>query len=271
MLGRIAKINGENLRNSDNQRRIQEARDEHKLSYLANNIDDLAITSGSWWDANNTSRAYVAIEDREASQLGLQGGDILTFEITGQELEAKLTAIYSQKGIQTQFWFEAILSDGALNPFIHRYVGAAYMGHDSAITTQGDVANIAPNVITVRTQEILETATGLLSQATAGLAVIAVVSLTASLLVLISIIATSRARQIYDASILHSLGARLTVIKKSLQAEYILLGLLTSIFAVMMGSAVAIPLLIYQIKLPAEDLIWVGLGLPLPWQQVRYV
>jgi putative ABC transport system permease protein len=258
VLGRIAKINGEDLRNSDNQSRIQEARDEHKLSYLANNIDGLAITSGSWWDANNTSRAYVAMEDREASQLGLQVGDILTFEITGQELEAKLTAIYSQKGIQTQFWFEAILSDGALDPFIHRYVGAAYMGHDSAITTQGDVANIAPNVITVRTQEILETATGLLSQATAGLAVIAVVSLTASLLVIISIIATSRARQIYDATILHSLGTRLTVIKKSLQAEYILLGLLTSIFAVMMGSAVAIPLLIYQIKLPAEDLIWVG-------------
>jgi putative ABC transport system permease protein len=258
VLARLAKVNGEELRDSQIQKRVVEARDEHKLSYIANNIDGLTIDRGSWWDSNDTEQAYVAMEDREADQLGLKVGDVLTFTITGQLLEAKLAAIYSQKGIQTQFWFEAILSEGALDPFIYRYVGAAYMGHEYAIAIQDNIATIAPNVVTVRTEEILETATALLSQATAGLAVVAAVSLTASLLVLISIMATSRARQVYDATVLHSLGARMKVIKQGLQFEYLLLGLLTSLFAVILGSAVAIPLLVYQIKIPAENLIWVG-------------
>ena len=259
VLGRLAKVNGLSLRESDDQRRVVEARDEHKLSYIANNIDGLSVDRGDWWDEEEISNVNVAMEDREADQLGLKVGDKLTFEITGHLLEAELAAIYSQKGIQTQFWFEAIFSDGALDPYIHRYVGAAYMDHNHAIEVQDRVAGIAPNVVTVRTREILTTATDLLSRSSAGLIVVAIVSLSASLLVLISIMATSRARQVYEATILHSLGARLKVIKKSLQVEYLLMGLLTSMFAVILGSAVAIPLLVYRIKLPTEDLIWTGI------------
>jgi putative ABC transport system permease protein len=40
--------------------------------------------------------------------------------------------------------------------------------------------------------------------------------------------------------------------------EYLLLAFITSVFAVVLGSAVALPLLNYRLKLPSEDLIWLG-------------
>jgi putative ABC transport system permease protein len=252
VLGRLDAINGEPLRDSPDQERRREARDEHKLTYRTGNIDSVTLDRGAWWNDRTNTTVKVAMEDREADQLGLEIGDRLTFVIQDQSLEAELAGIYSQKGMQTRFWFEAILSDGALDPFIHRHVGAAYMDDEAASSAQAHVAAIAPNVVTVRTASILETARELLGKASAGLAVVALVSLSVSLLVMTGVMATTRTRQIYDATILHSLGARLTTIKHSLQMEYLLLALTTSLFAIVMGSAIAVPILEYRLKLPSE-------------------
>jgi len=259
---RIAEVNGRpvsELFELSNRRRRNVSQDEYKLSYSANNIDNVTLVDGAWWEDNISGMAKMAMEDREAEQLGLNVGDFVTFAIAGRSLQAEVAAIYSQKGVQTKFWFEGIISNGALDTFINRYVGAAYMDDTEAITAQGRVAQVAPNVISVRTASLLASAKEILGQATAGLAVVAGVSLAASLLVLISVMAAGRTRQIYDATVLHSLGTRLTVIKSSLHMEYLLLAFTTSLFAVIVGSAIALPLLNLRLKLPSEDLIWLGL------------
>jgi putative ABC transport system permease protein len=70
--------------------------------------------------------------------------------------------------------------------------------------------------------------------------------------------AAGRSRQIYDATILHSLGVRLSSIKRSLQVEYLLMALIASVFAILLGSAIALPLLQLRLKLPSTDLVWLG-------------
>ena len=182
----------------------------------------------------------------------------MTFALQGSRLDVEIAAIYSQKGIQTRFWFEGILSDGALDAFISRHVGAVYIDDAQAIAAQNHIAEIAPSVITVRTASLLRVARQILGKAAAGLAVVASVSLLASLLVLISVMAAGRSRQIYDATILHSLGVRLASIKRSLLLEYLLLALIASAFAILLGSAIALPLLQLQLKLPSTDLVGLG-------------
>jgi putative ABC transport system permease protein len=257
VLARLAKVNGEDLRDSNEDARRHEARDEQKVTYRATNIDNVTMVRGGWWDADakstpNTQLAHVVMEDREAEQVGLQVGDSLTFSVNGEMLEARLSGIYKQKGLQTRFWFEAIFSDGALDPFIHRYVGAGYMDDTTAKEVQGRIAEIAPNVVSVRTASILETARGLLRKASAGLGAIALISLCVSLLVLTGVMAASRTRQIYEATILHSLGARLSVIRHALMLEYVLLAVITSLFSTVFGTAIAWSLLVYRLKLDSD-------------------
>jgi putative ABC transport system permease protein len=200
----------------------------------------------------------MAMDDREVGRIGLNLGDVITLSAAGRDFDAELVAIYAQKGLQTRFWFEGILSDGALDGMIFRQVGAAFMDDGAAIEVQKRIAAIAPNVISVRTADLLETARGILAKAASGLAVVAAVSLGASLLVLISVMAAARTRQIYDATVLHALGARFALIRLGLRLEYLLLAVVTSTFAILLGAAIALPLLRYRLKLPGEDLLWLG-------------
>jgi putative ABC transport system permease protein len=176
----------------------------------------------------------------------------------GTPVGADLVAIYSQRRFEARFWLEAIFSDGTLDPHITRYVGAAYMSHRESVAVQDRIAAVMPQVVTVRTENILNEARTLLGRAAAGLAVIASVSLVASLLVLVSVVASSRVRKVYDASILHTLGARVAVIRRSLQLEYLLLAVLTSVFAIGLGSAIAAALLQYRLGLEIQDMWWAG-------------
>lgn len=255
--GWLTAINGTTPDIESSLEAQREARDEHKLTYRAGNIDNVTMVDGGWWPADAADdRAYVVMEDREAQQIGLAVGDLLTFTIEGRQLEAELTGIYSQQGLQTRFWFEAILSEGVLDPFIARYVGASFMSADNAIAAQNDIATLAPNIVSVRTAAIVQTARDLLGKAVMGLAVVSAVSFSVSLLVLTGVMASHRSRQVYYSTILHTIGARLSVIRLSLSMEYVLLALVTSVFALALGILIALPLLHFQLKLPLAFPVW---------------
>jgi putative ABC transport system permease protein len=234
--------------------------DEYKLSYLSGNPEDLELVSGSWWSspAPQGEPAFMAMEDREANQLGLAVGDRVEFQVEGQAIAAEIRAIYQQKGLQTRFWFEGVLQDGALDESIGRYVGVVHQTDTAAKTSQQWLARNIPNVITLRTADWLETAGDLLNKAAAGLATVALVSLTASLLVLSSVVSVSRRRQLYEANLLHCLGARHQAIRQSMLLETGLLTLLSTVFATALGALIALPLASVLLKLPAGDLWWLG-------------
>ncbi|GAA0413218.1 ABC transporter permease [Cocleimonas flava] len=273
--GRIVSVNGETVASlladavagSEREGDIRDAlNDDHKLSYRGGNIDGIELVEGSWWSDDQAQDqdkiqtiSNMSLEDREARRIGINVGDRISYAVAGKNLEFYIAAIHRQKGLQTRFWFEGIVADGVFGDSPERYVGAAWMDDDQALLVQKNIADVAPNVVTVRTARILASARDLLGQATNGLLVVAVISFLASLLVLFSVIAASRVRQVYEASVLNALGVRLSEIRKSLYLEFLLIALVTALFAVLLGSAIAIPLLEWRMKLPSTDLIWVGL------------
>jgi putative ABC transport system permease protein len=258
VLGRLAAVNGVALRDSGNSEREREARDEHKLSNREGNFDDVVIDRGAWWPEGHTGAPLVAMEDREADQLGLQVGDMLRFDILGTSVQAKLTAIYSQRRMQSRLWLEAIFSDGVLDPFITRHVGAAYLPASETLAAQDRLAAVAPNIATVRTESLLRETRALLGRASSGLAVVALVCLAASLLVLGSVVAASRSRQVYDATVMHAMGARHSLLRQVLLWEYGLLALVTASFATVAGSLLATGLLRWRLDMDPLGLYWSG-------------
>jgi len=256
VLGRLTRVNGQQLSDSGDLDRMRESRDEHKLSDTSGNFDEVIIEQGAWWPADYAGPPVVAMEDREARDLGLQVGDQLTFEILGQTLDAQLVAIYSQPRMQARLWLEAMFNDGALEPFITRYVGAAWLPAQQALSAQDQLAAVAPNIATARTESILRSSRDLLGRASGGLAVIAVVCLAASLLVLASVVAASRTRQLYDATVMHALGARHRLLAQVLLWEYLLIALVTGVFALLFGGLLANLLLQWRLGIDPAGLYW---------------
>ncbi|MCC4285358.1 hypothetical protein LL273_16685 [Marinobacter salarius] len=260
---RMAAINKEPIADAlaDDPRARREAMgDEYKLTYLAGNPEGLELVKGNWWStpAPEGEPAYMAMEDREANALGLTVGDRIEFTAQDQPIVVEIRAIYRQKGLQTRFWFEGVLQQGALDGLISLYVGAVYQSDPAAKESQQWLAGNIPNVITLRTADWLETAGDLLNKAAAGLAAVASVSLLASLLVLSSVVSVSRRRQLYEANLLHCLGARHQAIRNSMLLETGLLTFLATVFATALGSLIALPVADLALKLPAGDLWWIG-------------
>ena len=257
--GRLIAINGLDLRDSPLEAHQQAARDLHKFSDLRGNVDDVVIRDGAWWSPGPQSRPLVSFEDREGEELGVKVGDVLQFEVDGETLEAEVAVIHGQRRLQSRLWLEGIFSDGVLEPFITRHVGAAYLSDADAIVAQDAIAQIAPNVISVRTEALLTETRRVMDQATAGLAIVALVCLSAALLVLASVVAASRARQVREGAILHALGARLSHLQAVVWAEHAVLGLITTAFAVLAGGAMASVVLHTQLELAVGLLHGVGL------------
>lgn len=260
VLGRLVAVNGESLLDSADPERVRDARDEQKLSTRAGNIDDVLVGRGAWWPLDYAGPPLVAMEDREAEERDLAIGDRLRFDILGRPLDVTLAAIYSQRGLQSRLWLEAIVSDGALDPFISRHVGAAYLADDLALAAQDRLAAAAPNIASVRTETMLRETRRLMARAGTGLAVVAGVCLLASLLVLGSVVAASRTRQVYDATVMHALGARLSGLRRVLYWEYALLAVVTASFAVVAGSALATALLRWRMYMDPFGLYWSGVA-----------
>ncbi len=256
VLGRIVGVNGQDLRDSADAATALDARDEQKLSTRDGNVDDVLLQQGQWWPARYAGAPQVAMEDREAEQRGLKVGDRLRFEIMGSTLDAQLVAIYGQRRTQARLWLEAIFSDGALDPFITRHVGAAYLKTGTDVAAQERVARALPAVASVRTASVLRETRALISRATGGLGVVAAVCLGASLLVLASVVAASRSRQVYEATVMHAMGARHASLRRVLVFEYTLLAAVTGGFAMMAGSVLATALLRWRLDIDPAGLYW---------------
>jgi len=89
--------------------------------------------------------------------------------------------------------------------------------------------------------------------------VVSGVSLAASLLVLGSVMAASRSRQLYDATVMHALGARLALLRRVLLWEHALLASATAAFAMLAGAALATALLQWRLDMHPGGLYWTGL------------
>ncbi|MFK8080747.1 MAG: ABC transporter permease [Granulosicoccus sp.] len=258
VLGRLTSVNGESLTDSEVASRALEANDEHKLSYRQQSIDNTTVDRGQWWPNDYVGPPLVAMEDREADQLGLKVGDALEFTIMGEPIVAELSAIYSQARFETSFWLEAVFTDDILDPFITRYIGSVMLEPQFDIAAQSALGEFFPNVVTVRTAKILESSRSILSSAGLAMVLIAAVSLSASVLVMASVVAVNRQRQVYEASIMHAMGTRMSVVMKSVVFEYLLLAVVLSVFAMIIGGALAQALLTLWLKLDSTGSAWAG-------------
>jgi len=258
VLGRLTQVNGEALADSSIAARALEANDEHKLSYRQNNIDNTRVDRGEWWSDNYTGPPLVAMEDREADQLGLKVGDELQFTIMDQQINATLVAIYSQARFETSFWLEAVFTSNVLDPFIGRHIGSVYLTPESDIKAQSVLGEQFPAMVTIRTAKVLAASKSILSAAGLAMMLIAGVSLVASILVMASVVAVNRQRQIYEASVLHAIGTRMSAVIKSVAIEYTLLTIVLSVFAMIAGGTIAQLLMQYWLKIDSTGSAWAG-------------
>jgi putative ABC transport system permease protein len=209
------------------------------ISYAAAKPDDAKIVDGSWWPSNYVGPTLISFDADLAKGMGLKPGSTMTLNVLGREIEgriANLREVNFRNGRQN---FILILSPGLIDKAPHSFLATVRVDPRDEEPLYRAVTDAFPNVSTVRVKDAIAAVDGLLQELAFGVRVAALFTIAGGLLVVAGAIAAGARARLYDATVLKVLGATRSFIAGAAAIKYGLLGILTGVFALALGTLAA--------------------------------
>ncbi|MCI0336956.1 MAG: ABC transporter permease [Acidobacteria bacterium] len=239
---RIAGINGNDVnldRARPNENRGMLGR-EYILTYRPYLEEYEKILSGSFWDPTPSAEPEISIEELLHTELNLNVGDLVTFDIQGRKIAARVTSIRRVDWRNARTGFLFVFRPGALEQAPAMYISAIRgptRGNQRSLL-QRELVDRYPNVSLVDVQDIIEIARGIVRNISLAVSFVGGFVFLSGILILIGSIAMTKFHRLYESAILKTLGAKKKLIVYTIIVEYGVLGLLAGL----LGSAAAIAL-----------------------------
>jgi putative ABC transport system permease protein len=204
---------------------------------------DTRIVQGQWWAKDHAGEQLVSFESELGEALGLKIGDEVTVNVLGRNVSAKIANFRTVRWNSFGINFVMIFSPNTLRAAPYNMLATLNWSGAHDEKAEADVVRAVaaefPSVTAVRVRDALETLNGLMAKVFTAIRVAGGLTLFSGVLVLAGALATARARRVYEAVILKTLGATRWRIVGAHLAEHLLLGLATAIVASAAGALVA--------------------------------
>lgn len=230
--GRLRAINGKLISADDFEN--NQAKDTLKRELNLTATRDLpfenSIVAGRWFDKNALadSEAGVSLESEIAARLGVNLGDKLTFDIAGQTFTQVVSSLRKVQWDTMQPNFYVIAAPEALIDYPTNYITAVrILDSDTQFTTE--LIKAFPGITVLDVRAILIQLQRIVAQVSSAVEVVFAFSLLAGIVVLLAAIQTQRNDRRQEIAILKTLGASQRQIKRSVAAEFIVLGALAGL------------------------------------------
>lgn len=253
--GRIVAFNGQNVRD---MKIPPEAawvlRGDRGITFAEKVPENATLSEGAWWPADYSGEPLVSFSGREGKELGLKLGDRVTVNVLGRNITAKIASFREVQWETLAMNFVMVFSPNT-------FAGAPATWLATLTIPDGE-KNLAPDVLrqvtktwpaitTVSVSDALDVANNLLSQLATAIRAAASIALAASVLVLGGALAAGNRARVHDAVVLKTLGATRATLIAAYVMEYMLLGLATAIFALVVGGVAGWYVVVEIMKLKA--------------------
>jgi putative ABC transport system permease protein len=208
--------------------------------------DDSEVVEGKWWPEDYKGEPLVSFEVELGRALGLKIGDMLTVNVLGRNVSARIANFRTVEWTSLNINFVMIFSPNTLAAAPYNMLATLAWPQSNPAGEAEVVRAVAqqyPSVTAIRVRDALETFTSMLGQIFTAIRVAGGLTLFSGVIVLAGALSTVRARRIYEAVILKTLGATRVRILMAHLAEYLILGLATAAAAALAGTAIAYVLL----------------------------
>ncbi len=214
-------------------------RGDRGLTYAREQPARNAITAGAWWPADYAGPPLISLDARLAEGMELGIGDTLTFNVMGRPITAAIGNLREIDWSGMGMNFSVIFAPGTLEGAPHTYLATvrADQAHEAGVDAA--VARAYPNVTSVRVRDVLATVNTLLGQINQAVSAAAAAALIAGVVVLAGAMAAGYSERVRDAVVLKVLGARRADIARVYLIEYALMGLITALVAMALGTLAA--------------------------------
>ncbi|MBX5105243.1 ABC transporter permease [Rhizobium lentis] len=241
--GRIVAFNGEDVTKMD----VPAAgrwvlNGDRGITYADTLPENAALTEGSWWDKDYSGEPLVSFSSEEAHELGLKIGDMVTVNVLGRNITAKIANLRRVQWESLSINFVMVFSPNTFRGAPHAWLAtltdpSSTAAEDAAILKS--VTNTYPTITSVRVKDAIDIVNQLVAQLATAIRAAASVALIASILVLAGALAAGNRARTHDAVVLKTLGATRAMLIRAFSYEYLILGLATAIFALIAGGIAA--------------------------------
>jgi len=224
--GRLLSVNRDNaeLLDSDN---VMER--EANLTWQETLPESNSIVQGSWWQ-EGSSMAEVSVDDSVAKSMDLKLGDELYFSAGGNNFYATVTSFreVSWESFSPNFFFLLSPSIGKTLP--NSYITSIRIPEESNI--MASFVKRFPTITNVDIGAVIKQVQNTISSASLAVQYIFILALAAGILALIASIFSNTDQRKKEAAILHAIGAKRSLIFQAAASEFLVLGILSALTAV---------------------------------------
>ncbi|MET3599460.1 ABC transporter permease [Martelella mangrovi] len=217
-------------------------RGDRGITYDADLPENSTLAEGEWWPEGYDGEPLVSFAADEGQELGLKLGDTVTVSVLGREITARIASFRSVEWESLSINFVMVFSPNTFAGAPHAWL-ATLTNPDGSTEKNaeilGAVTRTFPTVTTIEVRAALEIAGELVGQLATAIRAAAAIALIASVMVLAGALAAGNRRRGHDAVIMKTLGATRPALIRAFVYEYLILGAMTGIFALVAGSAAA--------------------------------
>jgi putative ABC transport system permease protein len=201
---------------------------EFNLSWMEDVPRSNRVVAGQWWRPGETG--VMSLEDGIAKTLGVKLGDVLTYDVVGTRISARVENLRKVDWDSFRVNFFALYPPGMLDGLPTTYIVAARAPADNPAWLNGLLAQF-PNVLAIDVGELLHQVSAIVEQVARAVEFVFLFTLAGGVLVLEAAIAATQDERLYDAAVLRTLGASRRQLTAAQIAEFFALGMLSGLVA----------------------------------------
>ena len=262
--GRLTLINDQPVRDlvskgSQAERAINR---DLSLTWSAELAADNRIVAGQWWGEVAPETPEVSVESELAESLGVYLGDLLTFVIAGQTVEAEVSNIRAVNWDNFTPNFFMILSPGSMDNVPATLLTSFRLPSEHREGLR-DLARAFPAMTLLDVEVILQQIREILAQVTLAVEYVLLFVLLAGFAVLFASLQSTLDERLHEGALLRTLGARRKLLQQANRMEFALLGALAGILAIVAAELITWLLYRYALELTWQPHLWYWLLVPL--------
>jgi putative ABC transport system permease protein len=211
-------------------------RREYRSTYRDTLVRSERLVAGRWWTPG--ARNEVSIERDVARELGVGVGDQVVWDVQGAPISTRVTSLREVDWARFEPNFFVVFSPGTLESapqtalLMTRVPSAAERG-----ALQRRIAERLPNVTSLDLSNVQTTLERLIDRVVLAIRFMALFTLGTGALVLVGALATSRFQRMREGALLRTLGATRGQLWRVVLAEYLSLGTLAALVALVLATA----------------------------------
>ena len=257
--GRLLKVNGVELQTDAlrGERAQRLATREFNLSWADELQVDNTIVKGQWWSKENPVQDQFSVEEGIAKTLNLKLGDVLTYQIAGENVSAKVTSLRSVQWDTFRANFFVLAPPGLLDNFPASYITSFYLPDNNAVLLD-ELVRQFPNLTVIDISVVMNQVRAIMSRITLTVEYVFIFTLLAGLTVMYAAIQSTLDQRVRENAILRAIGASRRKLLFGLATEFAVMGLLAGVLAAFCASVAGYVMAkqVFELEYQLNLLVW---------------